>query len=70
MAAAYCYEGIPLRFLASLFDIQMRILVTSIYEISMHGGHPNAIRNLARVQNTVFGQQQFLIAKQYFVSLP
>ena len=27
MAAAYCYEGIPLRFLASLFDIQMRYLV-------------------------------------------
>ena len=27
MAAAYCYEGIPLRFWASLFDIQ--------YEISM-----------------------------------
>ena len=23
MAAAYCYEGKPLRFLASLFDIQM-----------------------------------------------
>ena len=27
MAAAYCYEGIPLRFLASLFYIQMRYLV-------------------------------------------
>ena len=27
MAAAYCYEGIPLRFLASLLDIQMRYLV-------------------------------------------
>ena len=27
MAAAYCCEGIPLRFLASLFDIQMRYLV-------------------------------------------
>ena len=26
MAAAYCYEGIRLRFLASLFDIQMRYL--------------------------------------------
>ena len=26
MAAAYCYEGIPLRFLASLFDMQMRYL--------------------------------------------
>ena len=24
MAAACCYEGIPLRFLASLFDMQMR----------------------------------------------
>ena len=27
MATAYCYEGIPLRFLASLIDIQMRYLV-------------------------------------------
>ena len=28
MAAAYCYKGIPLRFLASsLFDIPMRYLV-------------------------------------------
>ena len=27
MAAACCYEGMPLRFLASLFDIQMRYLV-------------------------------------------
>ena len=67
MAAAYCYEEIPLRFLASLFDIQMHYLE---YEISMYGGHPNAIRNLARVQNTVFEQQQFLIAKQYFGSPP
>ena len=31
MAAAYCYEGIPLRFLASLFDIQMRYLVYMRY---------------------------------------
>ena len=31
MAAAYCYEGIPLRFLASLFDIQMRYLVYMKY---------------------------------------
>ena len=31
MAAAYCYEGIPLRFLASLFDIQMRYLVHMKY---------------------------------------
>ena len=34
MAAAYCFEGIPLRFLASLFDIQMRYLVY-MHEISM-----------------------------------
>ena len=27
MVAPYCYEGIPLRFLASLFDMQMRYLV-------------------------------------------
>ena len=27
MATAYCYERIPLRFLASLIDIQMRYLV-------------------------------------------
>ena len=27
MAAAYCYGGIPLRFLASLFDIQIQYLV-------------------------------------------
>ena len=32
MAAAYCYEGIPLRFLASLFDIDA---LSSVYEISM-----------------------------------
>ena len=32
MAAAYCYEGIPLRCLASLFDIQMR---SSVYGISI-----------------------------------
>ena len=31
MAAAYCYERIPLRFLASLFDIQMRYLVYMRY---------------------------------------
>ena len=31
MAAVYCYEGIPLRFLASLFDIQMRYLVYMRY---------------------------------------
>ena len=31
MAAAYCYEGIPLRFLASLFDIQMRHLAYMRY---------------------------------------
>ena len=31
MAVAYCYEGIPLRFLASLFDIQMRYLVYMRY---------------------------------------
>ena len=31
MAAAYCYEGIPLRFLASLFYIQMRNLVYMRY---------------------------------------
>ena len=31
MAAAYCYEGIPLRFLASLFDIHMRFLVYMRY---------------------------------------
>ena len=31
MAAAYCYEGTPLRFLASLFDIQMRYLVYMRY---------------------------------------
>ena len=31
MAAAYCYEGIPLIFLASLFDIQMRYLVYMRY---------------------------------------
>ena len=31
MAAGYCYEGIPLRFLASLFDIQMRYLVYMRY---------------------------------------
>ena len=32
MAAAYCYEGIPLRFLASLFDIQMRYLLYMRYQ--------------------------------------
>ena len=31
MAAAYCYEGIPLRFLPSLFEIQMRYLVYMRY---------------------------------------
>ena len=31
MAAAYCYEGILLTFLASLFDIQMRYLVYTRY---------------------------------------
>ena len=31
MAAAYCYERISLRFLASLFDIQMRYLVYMRY---------------------------------------
>ena len=31
MAAAYCYEGIPMIFLASLFDIQMRYLVYMRY---------------------------------------
>ena len=29
--AAYCYEGIPLRFLASLFDMQMRYLMYMRY---------------------------------------
>ena len=33
MAATYCYEGIPLRFLASLFNIQDAL--SSVYEISM-----------------------------------
>ena len=28
---AFCYEGVPLRFLASLFDIQMRYLVYMRY---------------------------------------
>ena len=32
MAVAYCYEGIPLRFLASLFDIDA---LSSVYEIFM-----------------------------------
>ena len=32
MAAAYCYEGIPLRFLASLFNIQDAL--SSVHEIS------------------------------------
>ena len=36
MAAAYCYEGIPLRFLASLFD---RCASYRVYEISMVGCH-------------------------------
>ena len=31
MAAAYCYEGIPLRFLAQLFEIQMCYLVCMRY---------------------------------------
>ena len=31
MAAVYCYEEIPLRFLASFFDIQMRYLVYMTY---------------------------------------
>ena len=31
MAAAYCYVGVPLRFFASLFDIQMRNLVYMKY---------------------------------------
>ena len=35
MAAVYCYDGIPLRFLASLFDIQMRYRISSVCEISM-----------------------------------
>ena len=35
MAAGYCYEGIPLRFLASLFDIQMRYLVYMRYLCSL-----------------------------------
>ena len=40
MDAAYCYEGIPLRFLASLFDIQMRYLV---YRVSQK--NPKTIEN-------------------------
>ena len=32
MAAAYCYEGIPLRFLASLFIHKCE---SSVYQISM-----------------------------------
>ena len=36
MAAAYCYEGIPLRFLASLFDMQSYTdALSSVYEISL-----------------------------------
>ena len=31
MAAAYCYEEIPLRFFVSLFDIQMRYLLYMRY---------------------------------------
>ena len=31
MAAVYCYEEIPMRFLASFFDIQMRSLVYMTY---------------------------------------
>ena len=31
MTAAYCYEGIPQRLLASLFDTQMRYLVYMRY---------------------------------------
>ena len=31
MTAAYCYERIPLRLLASLFDVQMRYLVYMRY---------------------------------------
>ena len=31
MATAYCYEEMPLRFLASLFDIQMCYLVYMRY---------------------------------------
>ena len=30
IAAAYCYEEIPLRFLASIFDTQIRYLVYRI----------------------------------------
>ena len=33
MAAAYCYEEIPLRFLASLFDTDA---LSCVYEISMY----------------------------------
>ena len=36
MAATYCYEGIPLRFLVSLFLIQMRYLVYMRYSIYVH----------------------------------
>ena len=36
MAASYCYEGIPLRFLASIFDIQMRYLVYMRYRWLLH----------------------------------
>ena len=38
MAAAYCYEEIPLRFLALPFDIRMRYLVYMRYPWSKHEG--------------------------------
>ena len=38
MAAAYCYERIPLRILASFFDIQMRYLVYISMARTLIGG--------------------------------
>ena len=45
MAAGYCYEGIPLRFLASLFDIQMRYLVYMRYLWLLHNKWPKQVTN-------------------------
>ena len=47
MAAAYCHEAVPLRFLASLFDIR--------YEISMVGTETSEVPT--RVALAIGGNQ-------------
>ena len=63
MAAVYCYEGIPLRFLASFFDIQMRYLVYIRYLWFWHVYMQLAL--LAQVTSLSYWSRRFTLKHDY-----